>query len=79
MIAPDKHTNVKYSVIYISGIILKEIQQNGIIEYEDLKKVIVKKVGEKSKENFMGSLSFLYLLNKIEYKPELDSIILVAQ
>lgn len=77
MIAPNKHTNIKYSVIYISGLILKIVQESGIIKYEELHSSIVRNTGLQAKEMFSYSLSFLYLLNKIYYNDKLDSIALV--
>lgn len=77
MIAPNKHTNIKYSVIYISGLILKVVQESGIVKYEELNSSIVRTTGVQAKEIFSYSLSFLYLLNKIYYNDKLDSIALV--
>lgn len=77
MIIPDKHTNIKFSVIYISGIMMNEIKVNGIISYSDLQKIISKKIGKQANEMFELSVSFLFLLNKINYNEKLDSIILI--
>ncbi|MFO7827766.1 MAG: ABC-three component system middle component 6 [Bacteroidales bacterium] len=74
MIAPDKHTNIKYSIIYISGIVLKTVQENGIIKYDELLNTIIKQTGNQSKDVFQYALSFLFLNNKIEYNQKLDSI-----
>lgn len=73
MITPDKHTDIKTSVMYISGLILAEIQHNGIICYDDLHNVIINKVGNRIGDNFEHSLSFLFLIDKIQYNKELDS------
>ena len=74
MLKPDKHTEIKYSVIYLSAVIMKEIQQNGVIKYDELKNTLIQKIGNKVTENFEQSLSFLYLLGKVNYLQELDSI-----
>jgi len=74
MIEPDKHTNIKYSIIYISGIVLKTVQENGIIKYDELLNTIIKQTGNQAKDVFQYALSFLFLNNKIEYNQELDSI-----
>ena len=74
MLKPDKHTDIKYSVVYLSAIMLKEIQQNGIIKYDELKNILMQKIGSKANENFEQALSFLYLLDRINYLKELDSI-----
>jgi Cys-tRNA synthase (O-phospho-L-seryl-tRNA:Cys-tRNA synthase) len=74
MIKPDKHTNIKLSVPYLSAVSLGEIQRNGVIRYDDLKNVLIQKVGAGASENFQYALSFLYLMGKIEYVEKLDSI-----
>lgn len=74
MLKPDKHTEIKYSVVYLSAIMMKEIQQNGVIKYDELKNTLIQKTGNKVIENFEQALSFLYLLDKINYMQELDSI-----
>lgn len=74
MLKPDKHTEIKYSVVYLSAVMMKEIQQNGVIKYDELKNTLIQKIGNKVTENFDQSLSFLYLLGKVNYLQELDSI-----
>ena len=74
MIRPDKHTDIKYSIVYLSPMILKEIQTNGVIKIDDLKNTLIKKIGNGITEKLEYSLSFLYILNKIEYIEELDSL-----
>ncbi len=74
MIKPDKHTNIKLSVPYLSAVSLGEIQRNRVIRYDDLKNVLIQKVGAGASENFQYALSFLYLMGKIEYVEKLDSI-----
>lgn len=78
MLAPDKNTNIKYSIPYIAGLELKEIQRNGIIKYDELKNYIVQTVGKNVGDNFEYSLSFLFLLGKITYKKDLDSFISIT-
>jgi len=74
MLKPDKHTEIKYSVVYLSALMMKEIQQNGVIKYDELKNTLAQKIGNKVNENFEQALSFLYLLDKVNYLQELDSI-----
>lgn len=74
MLKPDKHTEIKYSVVYLSVLMMKEIQQSGIIKYDDLKNTLTQKIGNRVNENFEQALSFLYLLDKVNYLKEMDSI-----
>ncbi len=73
MLKPDKHTEIKYSIVYLSALMMKEVQRSGIIQYNELKKYIEQKVGNKANENFEQAASFLYLLDKVKYLQELDS------
>ena len=74
MLTPNKHTNIKYSVLYISGIIMREMQRSGIVKYDDLKNSIINQVGKEIGDSFEYSLSFLYLINKISYNQQSDTI-----
>jgi hypothetical protein len=75
MLAPNKHTNIKYSVLYISGLIMFEIQRSGTIKYDDLKNAVINQVGNELGDTFEYSLSFLYLINKIMYNQQSDTVI----
>ena len=77
MLAPTKHTEITYSVLYISGRILKYLQEENIILLDDLTNVLVNELGNKVKNNINISLTFLYSLSKIQYIKELDAITLI--
>jgi len=74
MLKPDKHTDIRYSIVFLSAVMMNEIQKSGIIKYDELKSVLMDKIGRGVSENFELTLSFLYLLGKIEYLNKLDSI-----
>lgn len=73
MLTPNKHTNIKYSIPYIAGLIFREITRSGIIQYDDLQKVILSSTSKEIGDSFEYSLSYLFLINKIDYNQELDS------
>lgn len=75
MLAPDKHTIIRYSVLYLAGLMLKEIRRNGIIKYDELKSFVNYSVGRSVGDNFEYALSFLFLLDKIKYEQGMDSFI----
>jgi len=79
MLTPTKHTKIKYSTIYIAGIILKYIQKENIVKYEDLKEILVGNLGVKAKPRLNVSLTFLFSIGKIKYIKELDAIALVDE
>jgi len=74
MLKPDKHTNPVLSVVNITGLIIEQIKNNEIVSYDDLLNNLIKQTSESVKEVFLYSLSFLYLLDKVEYIPDLDAL-----
>ncbi len=74
MLKPDKHTDIKYSIVFLSAVMMREIISNGIIKYDDLRDSLINKIGKGIKENYNNTLSYLFLLGKIEYVESLDSI-----
>lgn len=74
MLKPDKHTDPTLSVVNIAGLIIEEIKNSDIYGYDDLLNNLINQTSESVKEVFLYSLSFLYLLEKIEYLPDLDAL-----
>jgi len=74
MLKPDKHTNPVLSVVNIAGLIIEQIKNNEIVSYDDLLNNLINQTSESVKEVFLYSLSFLYLLDKVEYIPDLDAL-----
>lgn len=78
MLKPTKHTNIKFSVIYIAGKVLSFLTKEGIIKYDDLKEMLIHKIGIKSKNNFDFALTFLFAIGKIEYLKNIDAVKLLS-
>lgn len=74
MLKPDKHTNPVLSVINIAGLIIEQIRNDEIVSYDDLLSNLINQTSESVKDIFLYSLSFLYLLDKIEYISDLDAL-----
>ena len=74
MLTPDRHTNPVLSVVNIAGLIIKEVKNDGIVTYNDLLATLKKQTSDSVKHVFHLSLSFLYLMDAIEYIPELDAL-----
>ena len=74
MLKPDKHTNPVLSVINIAGLIIKVIKDDGIVSYNDLLISLKNQTSDSVKNVFHYSLSFLYLMDTIEYISELDAL-----
>lgn len=77
MLTPTKHTNIKYSVIYIAGKVLGFLKKESLIKYDDLKEMLVSEIGVNAKNNIDYSLTFLFSIGKIEYLKNLDAITLM--
>ena len=74
MLKPDKHTNLKTSVFNIAAIIIRHLREAEILEYDELLTSVIDESSENSKELFIKAISFLFLLDKIEYLSALDSL-----
>jgi len=79
MIIPTKHTDIRYSVLFLSSKILKYLRQKNIIKFNDLIEMLAVDLGNKAKTNLNITLTFLYALNKIQYIKELDAISLIDE
>lgn len=79
MLTPNKHTKVEYSVIYISGIILRYLKKESVVKYDDLKEILSSNIGMKAKSRLNTSLLFLYSIGKIEYLKDLDAITILNE
>ena len=73
MLKPSKHLDLDVSVLRISAIMLKELRKKGVVEFEKLRSVVLKRVGADGDLAFMPSLSFLYLLGLVEYHIKNDT------
>jgi hypothetical protein len=74
MIAPHKYLDLDLSVLNLGGLIINALKEDGAIRYDELLERIVLLRGEGVKEVFVSTLSFLFLLGKIEYRKDIDTI-----
>lgn len=74
MIAPHKYLDLNLSILNLGGIILTIIKDIHLIKYDELLEKVVLLRGENAKDIFIPTLSFLFLLGKIEYRQEIDTI-----
>lgn len=74
MLKPDKHTNPHYTVVNIAGLIIEQIKKNDIMKYDDLLNYLINQTSGGIKDIFVYALSFLFLLDKIEYLSDLDAL-----
>jgi hypothetical protein len=74
MLTPRKHLNLDVSVLRISALMLRELNKRGVIEFERLRGMIVKRAGSDAELAFLPALNFLFLLGKIDYHVKNDTI-----
>lgn len=53
---------------------LKELDRFNVLEFDKLRRKIVKRVGSDGEFVFLPSLNFLYLIGKVEYHAKNDLI-----
>jgi len=74
MIAPHKYLDLNLSVLNLGGVVLNVVKEEGAIKYDELLERVILARGANAKEVFIQTLSFLYLLGKIDYKKDIDTI-----
>ena len=74
MITPHKYLDLSLSLLNLGGVILNIVKEDGAIKYDELLKRVILARGENVKDVYILTLSFLYILGKIEYQREIDTI-----
>ncbi|MGY0408417.1 MAG: ABC-three component system middle component 8 [Polaribacter sp.] len=77
MLTPTKHTNIKFSVIYIAGKILSYLHNYAVLTYDEVQQMLANDLGQKAKTNLGFSLIFLYSIGKVEYLKKIDAITII--
>lgn len=77
MIEPNKHTNIKYSVIYIAGKVLTYLQNENVLRYDDVRELLITEIGYKAKHNINYAFTFLFSIGKIQYLNSIDAVSLI--
>jgi hypothetical protein len=79
LLKPNKYTNIDLSVLGLSTEILTLLKKEKSQKYNQIFEKVIYKKGAEAKENFLLSLSFLYLLGKIKYYQKQDVIELLVE
>lgn len=74
MIAPHKYLDINFSILNMGGLVLSILKEEKRLKYDELLDKIILARGDNSKEMFIQTLSFLFLLGKIDYKKDIDTI-----
>jgi hypothetical protein len=73
MLKPNKHLNLDTSVLYVSSLLLKWLSNKRLMTYADLYHRLENELGSDARTVFLPTLSFLFLISKIEYHEKTDS------
>ena len=74
MITPHKYLDLNLSLLNLGGVILSILKEERVVKYDELLERLVLSRGESAKEVFVPTLSLLFILGKVEYQKEIDSI-----
>jgi len=74
MLTPKKHLDLDVSVIRVGAIMLRELNRRGVVEFEKLRGVVIRRVGQDGDLSFMPALNLLYLLGRVEYHIKNDTM-----
>jgi hypothetical protein len=74
MLKLSKHTDPSLSVLNVAGLTIEILQQNKILTHDDLLASLTHQTSKNVKEVYHYALSFLYLVGKLEYIPEIDAL-----
>lgn len=74
MLTPRKHLDLNTSLLRIAAIMLRELNKRGVVELTTLKQRVIRRVGSDGELMFLPTLSFLYLLGKVEYHIQNDTL-----
>ncbi len=79
MIKPNKLTNPQNCIVFNSYKILAFLKEKKIASYQEVLKSQVEQVGADSSKLFLLSLNFLFLLGKVKYLEETDSLEIIYE
>jgi hypothetical protein len=74
VLTPKKHLDLDASLLRVSSIMLKELDKKGIVPFEQLRSLVVRRVGTNGDLVFLPALDFLYLLGRVEYHEKNDTL-----
>jgi len=79
MLTPRKHLDLDSSLLRVTSIMLKELHRRGAIEMTTLKQRVIKRIGANGEMMLLPALSFLFLLGRVEYHIQNDTLEYLAE
>lgn len=77
MLKPDKYLSFDVCLVNIAASVINILLKNGSCYYVELLNQVKLIHGKDSKYEFQNALNFLYLLGKIKYYPDNDTLELI--
>lgn len=74
MLKPTKYLNLELSVINVSAEILKVLRANQSMKYDEVLSYLCEIICDDVRYVFLPSISFLFLLEKLDYHVMSDSL-----
>lgn len=76
MLKPHKHLKLNTSLLHLGAVALAHLQRYRSVSYQQLYSHLERRAGQDSEDirvMFGPTVSFLYLLGKVQYHPKSDS------
>jgi hypothetical protein len=74
LLTPTKLLDLDTSVLRVAAVMVKALNPRGVMGFEQLRSIVKTRVGADGEISFMPALSFLYLLGRVEYHTQNDTI-----
>lgn len=74
MICPTKYLDLNTCALRVAAIVLSELQISGVIPLDELDTLVRSRAKEAARFNFLSALSFLFLVGKLDYDDQTDTI-----
>jgi len=75
MIRPTKYLDLNTCIVRIAAIVLSELQLSHMIPLSELATIVRSRAGDGARFNFLPALSFLFLVGKLDYDDNSDTIL----
>jgi hypothetical protein len=78
MIIPNKFTNPDLSILRVSALVLAKLIKKKILKFSDILNFLNWELKIDATDILIQSMSFLYIIGKIDYKMETDTVFLLT-
>lgn len=79
MLKPEKYVKLENNIVYLGSIILSILREKSNIKYNELLFQLTSRVNDDVKFSYAETLSFLYLIGRINYNEIKDEINIIYE